>query len=151
MLTFTTIHFSELSLTELYEAMALRQIVFVVEQACPYLDADGRDQDAYHVFGRDADGVVQAYTRLLKPGVAYPGHPYCSIGRVVNAAAVRGQGTGRALMRYSIAECRRLFGTTPIKIGAQTYLKEFYTELGFVHTGESYLEDGIPHIGMVLE
>jgi ElaA protein len=40
---------------------------------------------------------------------------------------------------------------TSIKISAQCYLDKFYTDLGFVFTGEKYLEDGIPHQAMLLE
>ena len=37
--------FSELTLDELYEVMTLRQEIFVIEQRCFYLDADGVDQE----------------------------------------------------------------------------------------------------------
>ena len=37
-----------------------------------------------------------------------------------------------------------------LKISAQEYLKNFYEDLGFKHTGKSYLEDGIPHIEMTV-
>ena len=52
-------------------------------------------------------------------------------------------------MEKSIALCLHLFGNEPIKIGAQSYLLTFYGSLGFVSTGEEYLEDGIPHTKMV--
>ena len=48
--------FYKLNLDEFYASMALRQEVFVVEQDCPYLDADGKDQEAWHVMGWDEDG-----------------------------------------------------------------------------------------------
>lgn len=148
MLTFTCIPFSELRPEELYEAMALRQEVFIVEQNCPYLDADGKDLAAWHLLGRDQAGKLIAYTRLLPEGVSYPG--YTSIGRVVSAPSVRGTGAGRELMQRSIDMCRLLFGNQPIKIGAQSYLLKFYESLGFQSTGEAYLEDGIPHTKMIL-
>jgi ElaA protein len=45
-----------------------------------------------------------------------------------------------------------LFGRTKsIKIGAQSYLLAFYESLGFVSTGEEYVEDGIPHTKMIRE
>ncbi len=139
--------FDALTVYELYEVMALRQEVFVVEQNCPYLDADGKDLLAWHVMGRDAQGRLVAYTRLLPPGVSYEG--YASIGRVVSAPSVRGSGAGRVIMEQSIALCRQIFGDVPLKIGAQTYLLRFYEGLGFRSTGEEYLEDGIPHTAMV--
>ncbi len=148
MLRFSCLPFQDLSPQELYEIMALRQEVFVVEQNCPYLDADGKDPEAWHLLGRDADGKLVVYTRLLPIGVSYSS--YCSIGRVVSAPAIRGTGAGRELMRRSIDMCRHLFGDVPIKIGAQTYLVHFYESFGFRSTGEEYLEDGIPHTKMVM-
>ena len=128
--------------------MALRQEVFVVEQNCPYLDADGKDPDSWHLMGRDASGKLVCYTRLLPEGLSYPG--YVSIGRVVSSPAARGTGAGKTLMRRSIDLCRQLFGNQPIKIGAQSYLLQFYEGFGFCSTGEEYLEDGIPHTKMIL-
>jgi ElaA protein len=129
--------------------MALRQAVFVVEQHCPYLDADGQDQAAFHVLGRDAAGRLATYTRLLPPGTAYPG--YAAIGRVITADFARGQGHGRPLMEASIRYCREQFGAAGIKLSAQAHLQDYYRSVGFTPYGDYYFEDGIPHVGMVLE
>lgn len=51
--------FSKLTAFGLYEIMALRQLVFVVEQKCPFLDADGYDLSAKHLIGR-RDGEMLA-------------------------------------------------------------------------------------------
>lgn len=144
---FQCLSFSELSLDQLYAVMALRQEVFVVEQDCPYLDADGSDQKGWHLLGENATGELVAYARLLPQGVTY--EKYASIGRVVNAKSVRGQGLGQQLMQEAIAHYQRLLPNVPLKISAQCYLLKFYTNLGFNAVGEEYLEDGIPHIGMV--
>ena len=141
--------FEELTLMELYDLMRLRQQVFVVEQNCPYLDADGKDVQGYHVLGKDNNGNLHCCTRLLAEGISYEG--YVSIGRVVNSEAVRGTGEGKRLMEYSISKIREVYPNYPIKIGAQTYLKRFYESLGFVDINIHYLEDGIPHIIMVIE
>ena len=53
-------------------------------------------------------------------------------------------------MLHSIAKTNELFGNNPIKIGAQLYLKKFYESLGFIKTSDTYLEDGIEHIEMIL-
>lgn len=140
--------YDDLSKKELYEMMVLRQQVFIVEQDCPYLDADGKDLNAYHLLGY-LDNELVCYTRLLDKKISY--NSYCSIGRVVNASSIRGNGMGKELMQKSIASCRELFPNIPIKISAQSYLEGFYKSLGFVPTGEEYLEDNIPHMGMVLE
>ena len=147
-LSYTLKHFSDLSLEELYAIMVLRQEVFIVEQDCPYIDADGLDQSAWHLLGYDEDGLFCAYTRLLQKGIAYP--EYASIGRVITSSKTRSKGYGRELMEVSIQETKRLFNTDAIKISAQCYLLKFYSSLGFEPVGEEYLEDGIPHQGMVL-
>ena len=140
--------FDELTTRELYAALALRQLVFVVEQQCAYLDADGNDEAALHLLGwreRDGDRLLVAYARLFAPGTIYP---EAAIGRVVTHPEVRGEGVGRALMREAIARVEEQFGPGGIRLSAQRYLERFYGELGFVAEGEPYDEDGIPHIEM---
>lgn len=143
----TIVHksFEELNKKELYDLMQLRQEVFVVEQDCPYLDADGLDFKAIHVFQYNSDKMI-AYSRILPPGLVYK--EACAIGRVVTSKISRNAGIGRQLMVESISLCKHFYPGTLIKISAQQHLKSFYNSLGFKQTGESYLEDGIPHIAM---
>ncbi len=148
MVTFSCLPFDQLSTHTLYEILALRQEVFVVEQNCPYQDCDGKDLQSWHLMGHDETGKIICYTRLLPEGLAYPS--YTSIGRVVSAPSARGTGMGKILMEESIQRCRQLFGNQAIKIGAQSYLLKFYEGFGFRSTGEEYLEDGIPHTKMIL-
>lgn len=137
--------FESLTPAELYAILRLRSEVFVVEQNCVFLDMDNKDQFCYHLMGWDEDRLV-ASTRLIAPGKVYP---QMSIGRVVTSPAYRNTGAGRKLMIQSIERCYELFGKGPIKIGAQFYLKKFYASLGFVQTGNIYLEDDIEHIEMI--
>lgn len=139
--------FEELTINELYALLRLRTEVFVVEQNCVFQDMDNKDQYCYHLMGWK-DGELAACTRLVPKGVSYPAYP--SIGRVVTSPAARGGGIGRILMEKSIEETRRLFGTGPVKIGAQLYLLKFYSSLGFEKTSDIYMEDGIEHIEMIL-
>lgn len=142
--------FHELTVQELYEILALRSEVFVVEQNCPYQDIDGNDPKAWHCMGKDDEtGKLIAYTRLFDRDVCFKG--YTAIGRVVTSPAVRSSGLGKRLMEASIAYCRRLFGPHMIKIGAQTHLLKFYNSLGFLSTGTEYMEDGIPHTYMTYQ
>ncbi|MEO1517594.1 MAG: GNAT family N-acetyltransferase [Bacteroidota bacterium] len=140
--------FEQLSTQELYDIMALRQVVFVIEQSCIYLDADGKDQKAHHLTMRMADGQLVGYTRLLPEGIPYEGH--ASIGRVITSKMVRGKGLGRELMRQSIEAARSLYPGMPLKISAQVYLIKFYESFGFQTVGDVYDEDGLPHIAMRL-
>ena len=137
--------FDDLTVQELYAILRLRSEVFVVEQNCVFQDMDNKDQSSWHLMGWQGDLLV-AYTRLIPPGVAYTS---ASIGRVITAPVARGTGTGKLLMERSIEEAKRLFGTVPIKIGAQLYLREFYHSFGFKQSSDVYDEDGIDHIEMI--
>jgi len=136
--------FSELGVDNLYDALALRCCVFVLEQG-PYLDPDGVDRQAWHLLGRDDDGTLQAYLRIVDPGVKYA-EP--SIGRVITSAEARGTGLGRMLFAEGVARCQAIWPGQGIRISAQAHLERFYGEWGFERVGEPYLEDDIPHLEM---
>lgn len=139
--------FDELSLSEFHDIVQLRLDIFVVEQDCPYLDLDGKDNIAYHFFATTEEGQTVAYTRLFGPGEYYK---EASIGRVVVHKDFRKEGLGIELMTGSIAQIKNIYNTEIIRIGAQRYLQKFYESLGFISTGEYYMEDGIPHMYMIL-
>ncbi len=138
--------FPELTADELYDIFALRQTVFVVEQNCAYLDADGWDRRSRHLYTRDASGLVIAYLRLVEPGVKYE-EP--SIGRVITHPSVRCTGVGRALMAEGIRGASEYYPGATIRIGAQSWAEGFYRSLGFERAGQEYLEDDIPHVEML--
>ena len=139
--------FDDLTARELHDAFQLRSAVFVVEQACAFLDIDGADPQCWHLLGRQA-GELVAYARLVPPGVKYP-EP--SIGRVITSQAARRTGAGRALMREAIARAETLWPGERLRIGAQMYLRDFYGSFGFTQSSEPYDEDGILHIEMIRE
>ncbi|MES3008257.1 MAG: GNAT family N-acetyltransferase [Pseudomonadota bacterium] len=140
-----TREFAALSAEQLYQILQLRQQVFVVEQQCVYLDADGLDQEAVHVFATLEEQVV-ACCRLLPPGLKYG---EAAIGRVCNAQAQRGTGLGRELMRKALALCDERYPGQGVRISAQHHLQHFYSSVGFVAVSAPYDEDGIPHIEML--
>jgi ElaA protein len=139
-LTWTWASFGDLSAADLYAVLAARAEVFVVEQRCAYADPDGLDLDALHLLGR-ADGALAAYLRVLPAGVRFP-EP--AIGRVLTAPAHRGRGLGRAVVAEAVAR----LGGAPLALSAQAHLEGFYASFGFVRTGATYDEDGIPHVPM---
>jgi ElaA protein len=141
-------HFDEIGGTDLYDILALRTAVFIVEQRCPYQDTDGIDRVSHHLWTRGPDGAVAAYLRIVPPAAKYP-EP--SLGRIITALSARRTGLGRALVQEGIARVGKLYGSVPIRIGAQRYLLRFYQELGFEPTGYAYDEDGIPHVEMLRE
>ena len=140
-------HYSELSKDLFYELAALRIAVFVIEQNCPYQDLDGLDQDAYHLILKD-DLKTMGTLRILKPGVAYPEF---AIGRVVIHKVARRKDYGNLIMQKAIDFIQNELKGSDIHISAQTYLFDFYTNLGFKSTGKEYLEDGIPHVEMLFK
>lgn len=144
--TWRWLRFEELAAAQLYEVLALRQAVFVVEQRCVYLDADGRDQTAWHLLGLRGD-MLAAYLRVLPPG---PDQAGPAIGRVLTHPAARGGGLGRALMAEGLQRTRALFPGQPVRLAAQQHLVPFYASLGFAPAGPPYDEDGIAHVDMLL-
>lgn len=145
-ITWSWARFDELSPRDLYDILALRTSVFIVEQRCAYQDPDGIDTLAHHLWTRDADGLMAAYLRVVPPSVKYA-EP--SLGRIVTAAGARRTGLGRAVVYEGIVRLEKLYGPVPIRIGAQRYLLGFYQEFGFVSTGHDYVEDDIPHTEML--
>lgn len=135
-------HFRELTAAELFEIYKLRVSVFVVEQKCPYQEVDEADLEAFHLYLKDDTGI-QAYLRVLPKGAT---HEEVSIGRVI--AVKRRCGLGTQIVKAGISVAKEQFGAERIDIGAQTYARELYEHVGFVQSGEEFLEDGIPHIPM---
>jgi ElaA protein len=141
--------FADLTPFDLYDVLAARQNVFILEQTCLYPDIDGYDLEAHHLLGwRDVDGKRQlaAYLRVLAPGAKYD---EMSLGRVVTTPAARGSGAGRALLDQGIAHAEALHPGHRIRIGAQQYLERFYASFGFQTVSAPYDEDGIMHIDML--
>lgn len=139
-------HFSELTIAEFHDIVALRIHVFVVEQNCPYQELDGKDKKAYHVICRDGSGKIVATARILPPGVAYK---EVAIGRVVLAEMIRGKGIGHELMKQCMQFIGAEFGHVPVRLSAQAHLEKYYESHQFKSTGNNYLEDNIPHVEML--
>ena len=140
--------FEELTTVELHDILALRSEVFVVEQNCVYQDIDGKDPFSVHIIGKE-EGKTISYARFLKKGISYS--DYSSIGRVVVSVEKRGEQLGHKLIEFSINTALKLYPKDSLKISAQAHLQKFYEEHNFKRIGEEYLEDGIPHVGMILK
>ena len=148
-------HFNELTTNELYEIIKLRVSVFVVEQNCPYQELDGNDLDAYHLFLKDNDNIL-AYLRVFRCKEyknAYLDNSetlfnVAAIGRVVSAERRKGYAT--MLLNAAVKLVKDMFNTNTIVLEAQVYASELYKKIGFVQTSDEFLEDGIPHIQMML-
>ncbi|MAU82123.1 GNAT family N-acetyltransferase [Gordonia sp. Z-3] len=129
----------------LYQILRLRVDVFVVEQACPYPELDGRDLEAgTRQFWIVDDDVVVSTLRLLTEPASADEQPSFRIGRVCTERGHRGQGMTARLISAALSE----IGDHVCLIEAQAYLVEMYAKFGFVVQGDEYLEDGIPHVTM---
>lgn len=140
--------FDDLPPRLLYGVMALRQRVFVVEQACAYADMDGRDLDARHLVAVTGDDLrPAACLRLFAPENAAE-NAAARLGRIVVSPDHRKTGLGPALIREGLAEATRRYARLPVVISAQAALAGYYAGFGFVAEGAVYDEDGIPHVKM---
>lgn len=146
-MNFTLKTFNELTNTELYNILQERTNVFVVEQSCPYPEVDGKDVQSYHLY-KEQDGEIVAYLRILPPGVSYA---ELSIGRVLVKKEYRGQRLAHELMGRALQFIEDELNETTVKIQAQDYLRNFYSSFGFEAISEVYLDDGIPHVDMLLQ
>ena len=135
-------YFDELSTKELYEILRARAEIFVVEQNCVYQDLDGIDYESLHVFAEEG-GKVTAYLRAF-----YKDKDTVQMGRVLTLR--HGEGLGGKLLREGIAQIRARMQPAKICIDAQCYATGFYEREGFRVCSEEFLEDGIPHVQMVL-
>ena len=131
----------DLTPERLYALLRLRIEVFVVEQECAYQELDGRDLHpaTRHFWIASNRKEPVAYLRLLEdPDSGF------RIGRVCTAKAYRGTGLSRRLMEAALADA----GDAEVILAAQVQVAELYEAYGFVREGDSYREDGIPHIDM---
>lgn len=138
--------FAELDPATLYAILELRSRIFVVEQNCLFLDMDGADAQCDHLCGFDAKGKLRVYLRLVPPGVKFA---EASFGRLVTDPQSRRGGHARKACELALARLAERFPGQPVRIGGQRYMEAFYASLGFVATGQPYLEDGIPHVEML--
>jgi ElaA protein len=143
--------FEHLAPGVLYDMLAARSEVFVLEQQCLYADMDGLDRDAWHLYALDttpARPALAACARILPPDVGAPSVPCVRIGRVLTAPAYRGTGLGRQLLEQALRRIAPQWPGVPMALHAQAHLQDFYGAFGFEPDGEIHLEDGIPHLWM---
>lgn len=136
--------FDELTTRELYEIVRARTQVFLLEQRIICQDFDGVDYNSLHCF-LEEDGKVLAYLR------AFPTETdgVIQLGRILSVTHRIGLGT--RLMREAIQVIRKKMNCQIITLHAQKHAQGFYEKLGFVANSPDFLEEGIPHVSMILE
>lgn len=135
-----------LTACEAHALLQLRSRVFVVEQACAYLDPDAHDvaADTRHLLvWQGAELVVCA--RVLGPGTTFATP---AIGRLLVAIPWRGRSLAGELLQRAVAIAASAWPGLPITLAAQAPLAAFYARAGFVAIGDPYDEDGILHLDM---
>lgn len=142
---FSWLRLDDFSPRELYVLLQARESVFVVEQQCPYQELDGYDPEAWHLRVL-CDGQLAASARLLPPGSKFA---HASIGRVLVMPDFRAHKLGHRLMQEAVRYAQSLYPGEALVLSAQAHLQQFYGAWGFVPTGATYLEDGIPHVDML--
>lgn len=106
---------------------------------------DDLDALALHVMLKKGDDLL-AYARI----VPADDPAYMSFGRVLVPKQYRHLQLGRRLVTTTLAEVAQCYPDKGVKIAGQAYLQAFYQSFGFRPVSDLYLEDGIPHLDLVL-
>jgi predicted GNAT family N-acyltransferase len=126
---------------EIEAAQQLRVRVFSGEQGvAPEADIDGLDPESTQLVAVRRGSVVGT-CRLRFP------RGQCRLERMVVDQRLRRTGIGEALMREAEREAVRQ-GSTEIVLHAQLQVEPFYAACGFIPEGDTFLEEGIPHVLM---
>jgi ElaA protein len=146
--------FDQLAIHEVYDMLAARSRVFVVEQNCVYGDIDGLDLDAWHLLAympattSEARPTLAAYLRVLLPGQPDAMENDVRIGRVLTLERYRGIKLGNAMLERALAHILAQWPDDPVSLHAQAHLQRFYGAFGFQPISPVHDEDGIPHVWM---
>ena len=138
--------YNDLSKDQFFDILKLRIEIFVVEQCCYYQELDDEDKEAFHVSIYN-DGIIVAVGRII-PNLH---NKEVKIGRIAVKMEHRKKGLAYKMMKDIINFISKKYKNFSVLLSAQTYLIEFYQSFGFKEIGNTYLEDGIEHINMVLK
>jgi ElaA protein len=138
--------YNELSKDQFFDILKLRIEIFVVEQSCYYQELDDEDKEAFHVSIYN-NGIIVAVGRII-PNL---NNREVKIGRIAVKMNQRKKGLASSMMKDILNFISKKYGDFSVLLSAQTYLIKFYQSYGFNEIGDTYLEDGIEHINMVLK
>ena len=124
-------------------AYELRRQVFEVEQNVPRpLDRDAFDFNADHVVVIDESGACVGTGRAVRLDART-----CQEGRMATAASHRKGGVGAAVLD-ALERMAELRGLREIVVHSQLPAVTFYGKRGYVAEGDTFLEEGVPHVKM---
>ena len=138
--------YNDLSKDQFFDILKLRIEIFVVEQCCYYQELENEDKEAFHVSIYN-DGIIVAVGRII-PNLH---NKEVKIGRIAVKMEHRKKGLAYKMMKDIMNFISKKYKNFSVLLSAQTYLIEFYQSFGFKEIGNTYLEDGIEHINMVLK
>lgn len=138
--------YNELSKDQFFDILKLRIEIFVVEQSCYYQELDDEDKKAFHVSVYN-NGIIVAVGRII-PDL---NNKEVKIGRIAVKMNQRKKGFASSMMEDMLNFISKKYGDFSVLLSAQTYLIKFYQSYGFNEIGDTFLEDGIEHINMVLK
>lgn len=136
--------FDELTTKELYEILKVRAEIFVVEQKCIYQDLDDIDYKSTHIFLEEENEII-AYLRYFPKEDE---KDTIQIGRVLTKRHKNGH--GKKLLELTLKHLKEV-NIKKVFIESQVHAIKFYEKFDFKITSDEYLEDGIPHVDMILQ
>ncbi len=134
---------------ELFQALALREIVFIEEQSVPEsLERDADDASAFHVLALKGGHAIGT-GRLVELPTAPAGESgrWARVGRMAVLQSDRKLGVGSKLLKALEAEATRR-SLAGIMLHAQVAAMEFYRLHGYEPHGGVFDEAGMPHLEM---
>ncbi len=129
---------------------AIREAVFVQEQACPP-DEEWDAHDAADARGRTVHHLLA--TLGAEPVACARWRPVGDVAKLERFAVLvpfRGRGIAREMVSVALAEARAA-GFTRFALHAQSHLAGFYASFGFAPHGDLFGEAGIEHVKMTLD
>ena len=134
---------------ELFQALAIREVVFIEEQPVPEgIERDAEDARAYHVLAFQGGHAIGTGRLVMLPEPP-PGDSgkWAKVGRMAVLQSHRKARVGGRLLQALEQEARAR-GVEGIVLHSQLYALEFYKKMGYAPRGEVFEEAGIDHLEM---
>jgi predicted GNAT family N-acyltransferase len=134
---------------QLFQALAIREIVFIEEQSVPEsLERDADDAAAFHVLAAQGGHAVGTgrLVELTVPPTGEAGR-WGRVGRMAVLQSHRKGGVGGKLLAALEDEAQHR-GYQGILLHAQLSAMEFYQRHGYEAHGAVFEEAGMPHLEM---
>ncbi|MDR0899785.1 MAG: GNAT family N-acetyltransferase [Lactobacillaceae bacterium] len=124
------------------QSRVIRFKVFMEEQGVSEADElDDLDPVSWHFVSFEDDWKPVSTARV------YVEHGILHVGRVATLVDYRGQGLARDIF-YEIERLAEIERFNEIVLDAQLTARGFYEKLGYVGSGETFMDAGIEHIRM---